>query len=69
MKEITSDVLLERIALADADEINAIINLLSERFREVYPDYELLTVTVQGHDPRSQIDALQKCIDLLKRCK
>ena len=69
MKEITLDALLERIALADADEINAILNIISERFGEVYPGYELLSVTVQGHDPESQIDALQKSIGLLKRCK
>ena len=69
MKEITLNVLLERIARADADEINAILNMVSERFGEVYPGYELLTITVQGHDPQNQIDALQKSIDLLKRCK
>lgn len=66
MKEVTLDVLLERIALADADEINAILNMVSERFGEVYPGYELLTITVQGRDAQSQIDALQKSIDLLK---
>ena len=68
MKDVPLDTLLERIACANADENNSIINVLSERFGEVYPDHELLTITIQGHDRQSHLDALQKSIELLKRC-
>ena len=68
MQEITLDTLLERIAHAEADEITAIMNILSERFGEVNPGYELLTITIQGHDKQSHLDALQKTMDLLKYC-
>ena len=68
MKDVPLDTLLERIACANADENNSIINVLSERFGEVYPDHELLTITIQGHDKQSHLDALQKTMDLLKYC-
>lgn len=68
MKDVPLGALLESIAYANADEINAIMNVLSEHFGEVYPDHELLTITIQGHDRQSHLDALQKSMDLLKSC-
>ena len=66
MKNINLEELLDRIHSADETEINPIINAITERFAEVWSEWELLTLSIQGHDNESRIDGLQKSIDLLK---
>ena len=68
MKDAALENVLDRILCATAEEIHPILNAVTERFGEVYPDHELLTLTVPGHDKQSHLDALQKSIDLIKRC-
>ena len=69
MKDITLENVLDRILCATAEEINPVLNAVTERFGEVYPDHELLTITIQGHDKQSHLDALQKTMDLVSSCK
>lgn len=38
MAEITTQELLDRIFSADADELNAVISAVEERFRTVWPN-------------------------------
>ena len=66
MKEITVDKLLSRIYFANDNEIKSIINATAERFSEIWPEWELLILSVHGHDRESHINALQKSADLLK---
>lgn len=65
MSDINIEDLLDRIYCASAEELNPIINACMERFSEIWPEWELMTLSVQGHDRDSQIEALQKSIDLL----
>ena len=65
MQSIELEELLHRIYCATEEEINPIIDAITERFSEVWPEWELLTLSVQGHDRDSHIEALQKSIDLL----
>ena len=65
MQDIKLEKLLDRIYHATEEELNPILNAITERFSGFYPDWELLTLSVQGHDRDSHIEALQKSIDLL----
>ena len=69
MQTITLEELLDRIYQATAEELDPILNAATERFSELWPQWELATLSVHGHDRQSQIDALQKSIDLLSKCK
>jgi len=66
MDNIKLEELLDRIHSADETEINPIIDAITERFSEVWPEWELMVLSIQGHDPESHIEALLKSIDLLK---
>ena len=65
MADIKLEDLLDRIYCASAEELNSIINTCMERFSEIWPEWELMTLSVHGHDAESQIETLQKSIDLL----
>ena len=69
MQNITLEALLDRICCATEEELNPIINAVTERFSEVHPEWELATLSIHGHDKDSHIDALQQCVDLLKNQK
>ena len=64
---ITSEELLDRIYCADKEEINPIINAITKRYSEVWPEWELLTISVQGHRPENHIKALQDSIALFTK--
>ena len=68
MKEITSQELIDRILCADADELNDAIDALEKRFREVWPDWELLVISAEGHTPEQHIKTLQHCITIMTKC-
>lgn len=61
--------LLERIYCADEEEINPIINAVTERFSEIWPEWELLTLSIHGNDRESHIRALQGSLALLNKIK
>jgi len=65
MKETTMQDLLDRILCADTRELRCILDAVMERFSELFPDQELLTLAVPGSDPDRQIAALQQAIALL----
>ena len=65
MNNILLDALLDRIFQATKEEINPLLNAVTERFEEVYPGWELLSITVHGHEIKDRKEALQKSIDLL----
>lgn len=69
MTEINLEELLDRIYEASAEELNPILNAVTERFSELWPQWELATLSVQGHDRQNLADAMQKSIDLLGKCK
>ena len=67
MDHINLTELLDRIYCADKEEINPIINAITERYAEVWPEWELLIISVQGHRPEDHIKALQNSISLLSQ--
>ena len=69
MADIKLEELLDRIYVADKEEINPIISAITERFTEVWPQWELLALTIQGHDRESHIKALQEALELVARRK
>lgn len=69
MSDIKLEELLDRIYEASAEELNPILNAVTERFSELWPQWELATLSVQGHDRQNLADAMQKSIDLLGKCK
>lgn len=62
--KITSEELLNRILCAK-EELQPIINAVTERFSELWPEWELMTLSIQGHDRESHIKALQDSIAVL----
>ena len=65
MTDIQLEDLLHRICCASAEELNPIINACMERFSEIWPEWELMTLSVQGHDKQSHIKALQDSLAVL----
>ena len=60
--KITSEELLNRILCSKEEELQPIINAVTERFSELRPEWELMTLSIQGHDRESHIKALQDSI-------
>ena len=65
MHDINLEGMLDRIHCASAEELNPIINACMERFSEIWPEWELMTLSVQGHDRQSHIKALQDSLAVL----
>ena len=65
MKEITLEELTSRILCADPEELNGIIDAVVDRFTEVWPDWELATLSIPGHTAEARIAAFQQALDLL----
>ena len=68
MPEITTHALLDRIYAATAEEIPAILNAVTERFSEVWPQWELMTLAAESQNAEAQIRALQQGIALIRQC-
>lgn len=66
MEHISTDELLSRIQCASTEESGPILDIVAKRFSQVWPEWELLTLSIHGHDPASHVEALQKSIDLLQ---
>ena len=62
LQEIKTEELLERIGCADAGELNEIMAALTERFRELWSDWDLLLVSCEGRTPQAHIKALEQGI-------
>lgn len=67
MAEITTQELLDRIFSADSDELNAVISAVEERFRTVWPNWDILVLTSEGRKPEDQIKILQRSIHILSK--
>ena len=67
MKELSTDALIEGILCADASaqRMPSLLDALRERFSELFPDQELLTLTAPGSCPDDQIESLRKAAGLL----
>jgi len=69
MREITSQELLDRIFLADPNELNDIMDAVSERFMEIWPEWELLIMSIHGHTTEAHLQALNKTRELYESMK
>ena len=69
MSNITLEALLDRIYCAQEQELDGVCKALTERFSEIYPEWELLILSVHGHDAQSHIDALQASMDFFQNQK
>ena len=65
MKEFTTQALLERIHCADRDELQEIIPAVTERFRELWPEWDLLVISCEGRTSVDHIKTLEQCIRLM----
>ena len=65
MTDITTQALLERIRCADRDELNEIISANTERFRELWPEWDLLVISSEGRTPQAHIRTLEQSIRLM----
>ena len=65
MSVIHLHTLPDQILNAPPEEFDSLIDALQERFSELHPGWELLTVTVRGHTDADRITALEKSIALL----
>ena len=66
MRKMTLEELLDRIYCAGEQELDAICKAMTERFSEVHPEWELLTLSVHGHDRKSHMNALQTCLEFFQ---
>lgn len=66
MSNITLEALLDRICCAQEQELDGVCKALTERFSEIYPEWELLILSVHGHDAQSHMDALQASMDFFQ---
>jgi len=67
MKEISIEELLDRILCANAEELTSIIDTVRERFGELWPDWELTTLSVHGHTTEDHAAALAQALALVIR--
>ena len=67
--EIKTEELLKRICTADASELNEIMTAVTERFRQLWPDWDLLTISCEGRTPEAHMEALEKSIRIMAACK
>ena len=67
--EIKTEELLERISCADANELNEIMAAVTERFRELCPDWDLLFISCEGRTLQAHIEAFEKSIRIMAACK
>lgn len=65
MKEITIQKLLDRILRANPDELNEVITTVENRFRELWPDWDIMIISSNGRTPEAHISTLQKYIQTL----
>ena len=69
MHKIALEELLNRILCADSRELFLILDTVSERFSELFPENELLTFSAPGSDTEKQIELLQSAIRILSGLK
>ena len=69
MREITTQELIDRILGADSGEIFKFLDAVRERFSELYPDQELLTLAAPGSDARAQMEKLRIAASILSSMK
>ena len=69
MREITSQELLDRILRADSDELNDVMNAVTERFTEIWPEWELMIMSIHGHTAEAHLQALNKTRELYESMK
>ena len=65
MMEITTQALLERIGCAQKEELNEILTAVTERFREVWPEWDLLTISCEGRTQEDHIRTLEQAVRLM----
>jgi len=65
MTDITLDELLDRIDHAEPKEIQTIMDALTDRFQTLWPQWDLLMLSVPRNDKKSRIRVLEQSISLL----
>lgn len=60
--EITSQELIERILQTDRVELNDVLDAATERFTELWPEWELMTISVKGHTGEVYVETLEKVL-------
>ena len=69
MREITSQELLDRILRADSDELNDVMDAVTERFTEIWPEWELMIMSIHGHTAETHLQALDKSREMYESLK
>ena len=59
--------MVEKIKKAKPEELNDILLAVMERYREVYPDWELITISLEkAVDKNSQMDQIIAMLESMK---
>ena len=69
MKEITSQELIDRVLMANDMELNEVMDAVTERFAELWEDWELLIISLPGHSPDGHIKVLERIIATYEHIK
>lgn len=59
--------ILSKIQQADDNEINEIIDAITQRYSEVYPDWEIMFLALPRHDPDACLRKLEQISNFIKR--
>lgn len=59
--------ILEKIRRADDAEINEIIEAVTLRYQEVYPDWEVMFLSLPRNDPDACLRKLDQIADFVRR--
>ena len=59
--------MIDQIKQAKPEELNDILLAVMERYREVYPDWELITISLEkAVDKNSQLDQIIAMLEAMK---
>ena len=61
------ETVLERICSAGRDEIDLYMKAAVERYREVFPEWEILYMAIPKNDPEDRRRTIQYIIEMLKK--
>ena len=59
--------IFKKIRRADDAEINEIIDALTQRYKEVYPDWEIMFLAMPRNDPDACLRRLEQIADFIRR--
>lgn len=60
MRKITQQEFIDHIFQADAEELNQVMDAVTERFTEIWHEYEQMIMSSQEHATEAHLQALDK---------